>query len=105
MAPLYDLAASLEPLRRRSAITAPLYFVLTGDDEGVTVGFDLPASLADDPEPLVHNAVGIFLKHAGSRHPEALHQFLHNHAAAMPRPALRLATVRLEPVERAHYRT
>ena len=82
MAPLHHLAASPEPLRRRSAVTAPLYFVITDDDEGVTAGFELAASLAGDPEPVVHNAVGIFLKHAGSRDPEALHRFLET----QPRP-------------------
>ena len=104
MAPLYDLAGALEPLRRRSSVTAPLYFVLTDDDEGVTAGFELAASLADDPEPVVNKAVGIFLKHAGSRNPQALHRFLETHAAAMPRPALRLATEKLDHTERARYR-
>ena len=96
IAPLFDLAGSLEPLRRRSAVTAPLFFVITDDDEGVAAGFELAASLAGDSEPVVHNAVGIFLKHARSRDPEALHRFLHDHAAAMPRPALRLATEKLD---------
>ena len=105
MAPLYDLAGSLDPLRRRSSVTAPLYFVITDDDAGVTAGFELAARLAGDPEPVVHNAVGIFLKHAGSRDPKALHRFLETHAAAMPRPALRLATEKLDPAERARYRT
>ena len=105
MAPLYDLAAARQPLRRRSAITAPLYFVVTDDDEGVTAGFELAAGLAGDPEPVVHNAVGIFLKHAGSRDRQALHRFLEIHAAAMSRPALRLATEKLDRAERARYRS
>ena len=97
MAPLYDLAASPEPLRRRSAITAPLYFVITDDDEGTTAGFELAAHLAGDPEPVVHNAVGIFLKHAGSRDREALLRFLGDHAgnaAAGPPPGDREARPR-----------
>ena len=105
MVPLYDLAASPEPLRRRSAVTAPLFFVITDDVDGVATGFELAAALAGDPEPVVHNAVGIFLKHAGSRDPQALHRFLNVHAAAMARPALRLATEKLDPTERARYRT
>ena len=36
--------------------------------------------LAADPEPVVHNAVGIFLKHAGERDRAALHRFLDEHA-------------------------
>ena len=105
MAPLYDLAASPEPLRRRSAITAPLYFVITNDAEGLKTGVEVAASLAGDPDPVVHNAVGIYLKHAGTRDPEALHRFLEDHAAAMPRPALRLATEKLSDAERGRYRS
>ena len=105
MAPLFDLSDSSQPLRRRSAVTAPLYFVITNDDEGVTAGFELAARLAHDPEPVVHNAVGIFLKHAGSRDDQALHRFLEIHAAAMPRPALRLATEKLDRADQARYRS
>jgi 3-methyladenine DNA glycosylase AlkD len=66
-APLFELAAAAEPLRRRTAITAPLYFVKAGSDEDVAAGFDVAARLADDPEPVVRRAVAIFLKHAGRR--------------------------------------
>jgi len=104
-APGRDLAASADPLRRRAAITAPLFFVVTHDDEGVAAGFEMAAGLAGDPEPVVHKAVGIFLKHAGTRDPEALHRFLGVHAAAMARPAFRLATAKLDRSDRAGYRT
>jgi hypothetical protein len=46
---------------------------------------------------------GIFLKHAGTRDPDAQHGFLATHAAMMPRPALRLAVEKLDPVDRARY--
>jgi 3-methyladenine DNA glycosylase AlkD len=98
---LHDLAASPEPLRRRSAVTAPLFFVKAGSDDDVTAGFVLAAELAGDPEPVVHHAVGIFLKHAGARDPEALRRFLVKFATVMPRPALRLATEKLAHTERA----
>ena len=94
--PLEDLAASPVPLRRRSAVTAPLFFVRAGSADDLAAGFALAAGLADDPEPVVHNAVGIFLKHAGTRDPDALRGFLAVHASAMPRPALRLATEKLD---------
>jgi 3-methyladenine DNA glycosylase AlkD len=101
--PLHDLAISAEPLRRRSAITAPLYFVRAGSDVDVTVGFDIAAGLVEDPEPVVTNAVGIFLKHAAIRDPDAVHRFLGAHSSAMPRAALRLAIDRFEPGEKARY--
>ena len=105
MAPLHELAESAEPLRRRSAITAPLFFVKGGGDADVAAGYELAAGLAADPEPVVHHAVGIFLSHAGTRDPDALRRFLAVHAAAMPRPALRLATELLPPDERARARS
>lgn len=66
--------------------------------------FSIAARLAADPDPVVHNAVGIFLKHAGERDREALHSFLEERAASMPRAALRLATEKLSPADRARYR-
>jgi 3-methyladenine DNA glycosylase AlkD len=104
-APLHELANADEPLRRRTAITAPLHFVRAGTDTDVTAGFAIARQLAADPEPVVHNAVGIFLKHAGTRDPDALHRFLAEHAAAMPRPALRLATEKLDDADRHRYLT
>lgn len=104
-APLHQLAAAPEPLRRRTAITAPLYFVHAGSEDDLAEGFTLAALLASDTEPVVHNAVGTFLKHAGTRDPKALHHFLTQHARAMPRPALRLATAKLDPDQRARYST
>ena len=101
--PLHDLTGSAAPLERRTAITAPLYFVKHGDDNDVAGGFDIAARLATDPVEVVHNAVGIYLKHAGGRDPAALRTFLDRHADAMPRKALRLAIEKLDPDERARF--
>lgn len=90
--PLHELAAADEPLRRRTSITAPLLFVRRGSESDLAAGFTLAEQLAADPEPVVHNAVGIFLRHAGARAPERLASFLDRHAHVMARPALRLAT-------------
>ncbi len=94
-APLRELAGSDEPLRRRSAITAPLFFTRAGSDDDLAAAYAIAAQLADDPEPVVHNAVGIFLKHAGTRDQTALVGFLDEHAESMPRPAVRLAAEKL----------
>ena len=69
---LHDLARSPDPLRRSTAITAPLWFVRRGADADLAEGFRLAARLPSDPEPMVTNAVGIFLSHAGERDPAAL---------------------------------
>ncbi|QZY29592.1 DNA alkylation repair protein [Nocardioides coralli] len=89
---LHRLAGAEDPLRRRTAITAPLWFVRAGSDADVEEGFAIAARLTGDAEPVVHNAVGIFLAHAGERSGARLDEFLTQHAHAMPRPALRLAT-------------
>lgn len=102
--PLHELAGSDDPLRRRTATTATLYFVRSGSEDDLAEGFAVARRLAADPEPTVSNAVGIFLKHAGTRDPDALHRFLTDHAASMPRPALRLAIEKLDATDRARYR-
>jgi len=101
--PLHDLAVVGDPLRRRTAITAPLLFVKEGTDDEVAEGFTVAAVLAADPAPEVHKAVGTFLKHAGRRDPERLHRFLDAHEPDMPRVAVRLAVAGLDPDDRARY--
>lgn len=103
LAPLHQLAAAPDPLRRRTAITAPLLYAFGDHPAELTECFTIAAALATDPEPVVHNAVGIFLKHAGGRDPDALERFLVEHGPSMPRPALRLAIEKLAPADRARH--
>jgi 3-methyladenine DNA glycosylase AlkD len=100
---LHELAASPDPLRRRSAVTAPLYFVRGGSDADLTAGLAVASQLAADPEPVVHQAVGILLKHAGERAPLVLNAFLTAHAADMPRPVVRLALEKADPSVRRRW--
>jgi 3-methyladenine DNA glycosylase AlkD len=102
-APLFELAASPGALERRTAITAPLLYTRAESAADLATGFAVAALLATDPEPVVHNAVGTFLKHAGERDRDALLAFLHQHAATMPRPAVRLAVAKLAPPDRARF--
>ncbi len=101
--PLAGLARSGEPLERRTAITAPLLFCRHGSDRDLAGGFGLAARLATDAVGSVHNAVAIFLKHAGTGDQDALRRFLDVHASVMPRPALRLALEELDATTRARY--
>ncbi len=100
---LTQLASSPLPIKRRTAITAPLYFVKFGTDEEVERSFEIADQLAQDAETVVHKAVGIFIKHAGRRLPEQQHRFLERHAATMARPGLRLAIAQLDPPTRQRY--
>ena len=95
LAPLHDLAASPDPLRRRTAVTAPLYLVRYGADADLAPSLAVAALVCTDPDPVVHKAVGILLKYAGERDRSALLAFLDEHEASMPRPAVRLARQKL----------
>lgn len=86
-APLHELAASADPLRRRTAVTAPLYFVVAGSERDRAHALDLAARLADDPVPAVHQSVGILLRHLGGVDPDAVRAFLDAHGQRM-RPAV-----------------
>jgi DNA alkylation repair enzyme len=91
MTPLHDLASAPDPLRRRTAVTAPLYLVRYGSDLDLTRSLAVAADVCADPDPVVHKAVGILLKYAGERDRSALLAFLDVHEPSMARPAVRLA--------------
>jgi 3-methyladenine DNA glycosylase AlkD len=93
---LHELAASSDPHRRRTAMTAPLWFVRCGDDADVQAGIAIAEKLHADPDPLVHKPVGIYLAHAGDRLPEQMAEFLVQHGTSMPRAAYRIATRKLK---------
>jgi 3-methyladenine DNA glycosylase AlkD len=102
-APLVELAGAVAPLRRRTAITAPLWFVRYGGDADLQALFEVAALLARDPDPVVHKAVGIALKHAGGRDAAAVERFLDAHAGRMARVAVRSAADKLAPAVRGRF--
>jgi 3-methyladenine DNA glycosylase AlkD len=101
--PLVELARAAQPLRRRTAITAPLWFVRYGTDDDLRALFPIAGLLARDPDPVVHKAVGIALKHAGGRDAAAVERFLAEHAEQMPRAAVRSAVDKLPPDVRTRF--
>lgn len=94
---LHELAASPDPYRRRTAMTAPLWFVKYGDLADVEAGLAIAEALHADPDPLVHKPVGIYLAYAGERLPDRLTDFLDLHGPAMPRAAYRIAIRKRTP--------
>lgn len=88
---LHELAASSDALRRRTAMTAPLFFVKYSNDADVEAGLSIAKELHTDPDPIVHKPVGIYLAYAGERLPDRLTEFLDQYGEAMPRAAYRLA--------------
>jgi 3-methyladenine DNA glycosylase AlkD len=94
---LHELAASPDPYRRRTAMTAPLWFVKYSDLADVEAGLAIAEALHADPDPLVHKPVGIYLAYAGERLPDRLTEFLDLHGPAMPRAAYRIAIRKRKP--------
>ncbi|RXZ48318.1 DNA alkylation repair protein [Agromyces binzhouensis] len=96
-APLFELAEASDPLRRRTAMTAPLGFLRRGDAEARADLFRLADRLLQDPDPVVSKPVGIALRHAGGVDPDGLVAFLDANAERMSRPLLRAASDKLPP--------
>ena len=91
------LAAAPVLWERRIAMVATLEHIRRGNLENT---FWLAARLLDDPEDLMHKAMGWMLREAGKRDVQALYLFLDTHAAQMPRTALRYALERVPPDQR-----
>lgn len=92
---LFDLAASSDPLRRRTAMTAPLAYTRPAHPAGLADLYRLAALLLEDADPLVSKPVGIALKHASAVDPDGVLGFLAEHGDRVPRPIARAAREKL----------
>ncbi|WP_308800000.1 DNA alkylation repair protein [Agromyces silvae] len=99
-APLFELAASGDPLRRRTAMTAPLAYTRPADVAGIADLLRLAELLAADPDPLVSKPVGIALKHAGAVAPDEVRAFLDRMGDRLPAPVRREAGAKLPAAPR-----
>ena len=97
---LYKLARSKQMAERRTAIVSTLYFIGKGD---VADALRIAELLLKDDQDLIHKATGWALRYAGDKDRQKLISFLNNHAAAMPRVALRYAIEHLDKKQRDHY--
>jgi len=95
---LYDLARSERMPERRTAIVTTIYFSMKLRQPDDT--FAIAELLVDDPEDLIHKAVGWAVRVAGG---DGLRRFLDAHAATMPRVMLRAAIEKLPYEERQDY--
>ena len=96
------LAASPSLWERRMAVLATFFFIRQGEF-GETLR--LAARLMDDPEDLIHKAVGWMLREVGKHDEKALLDFLEKNAARMPRTTLRYATEKLSPEQKRRFRS
>jgi len=82
---------------RRIAVLATLHFIKQDDFDDTLA---LAEALLDDPEDLMHKAVGWMLRETGKRDAAVLRGFLDRHQTRMPRTMLRYAIERLPERER-----
>jgi len=98
---LQKLAKSKDPWKRRTAIIAPMYFIMKLGQ--VDDSFRIAEMLINDKHDLVHKAVGWGLRTAGGRDQKRLLRLLDRHAASMPRTMLRYAIEKLDKGKKTYY--
>ncbi len=98
---LNTLSVSKNIWERRIAIVGTFYFIQHGDPTWTLV---LAERYLTDTHHYIHKATGWMLREVGKRNDRALLiEFLDEHAAQMPRTALRYAIEHLDPTTRALY--
>ncbi len=98
--PLYELARSESLWERRIAIIATYHYIKADDFEDA---LGLSVVLRNDPEDLIHKAVGWMLREIGKRDLATEQAFLREHYHDMPRTMLRYAIEKFPAEERQAY--
>jgi len=98
--PLYVLATSGLLWDRRIAIMATFHFIKNGE---FAETLHLAELLLQDPEDLIHKAVGWMLREVGKRDLSAAERFLKDHYRVMPRTMLRYAIEKFDEDNRQRY--
>jgi 3-methyladenine DNA glycosylase AlkD len=97
---LRRLAASSVLWERRIAIMSTLHFIKCDEYEDT---LELAEILLNDPEDLIHKAVGWMLREVGNRNGTVERGFLEAHYQFMPRTMLRYAIEKFPEAERKRY--
>jgi 3-methyladenine DNA glycosylase AlkD len=97
---LFELAKSPDIWQRRVSILSAFWYVRHND---YATTLRLTEILLHDKQDLIQKAVGWQLREVGKRDRALLLNFLDQHAATMPRTALRYSIEHLTPEQKAHY--
>ena len=97
---LKELARSESLWERRIAIMSTFYFIKKNQFE---VALDIAHRLLNDPEDLIHKAVGWMLRETGKRDMNLEVDFLRKHYRSMPRTMLRYAIEKFSLHQRHKY--
>jgi 3-methyladenine DNA glycosylase AlkD len=97
---LYRLARSGSLWRERVAMVATQELIRRGEFEDAV---RIATILLHHKHDLIHKAVGWMLREVGKKDEKVLRAFLAEHAATMPRTALRYAIERMGAVDRSAY--
>jgi 3-methyladenine DNA glycosylase AlkD len=97
---LYALARSPNMWERRTAILATMAFIRRGEVDDT---LRIAEVLLDDDQDLIHKATGWALRAASDVDRGRVCSLLDDHAATMPRTALRYALEHFDDQERARY--
>jgi 3-methyladenine DNA glycosylase AlkD len=99
-APLSRLAKSTSLWERRIAVMATFHYV---KEEAFDETLRIAELLIDDPEDLIHKAVGWMLREVGKRDRRVEERFLARHCRTMPRTMLRYSIERFPEALRRRY--
>ncbi|KAA9353956.1 DNA alkylation repair protein [Larkinella humicola] len=97
---LYELARENHLWSQRIAMVSTLAFIRKNQFQDT---FQIAELLLSHRHDLIHKAVGWMLREVGKKNPDALEEFLHDHAGRFPRTALRYAIERFDPARRKYY--
>lgn len=97
---LYELVQSSQLWERRIAIISTAYFI---KKEQFNDTLKLSRILLNDPEDLIHKAVGWMLREVGKRDPKVEEKYLKQHYKNMPRTMLRYSIEKFSNKRRQAY--
>lgn len=97
---IHTLSHSSDLWERRISMVSTATFIA---DNQLGLPLQIATTLIDDSHDLIHKAVGWMLREVGKKHNPTLLTFLDQHAATMPRTALRYALEKQDQPTKTHY--